>query len=49
MPSISLAGPPVKPQPAPAKPTGGVTTDTEARAAISTLIDELVDSGVLTP
>jgi hypothetical protein len=47
--SITVTPPPVKPQQAPAKPSGGLTADTQARQSLSELIDRLVAAGILTP
>lgn len=45
---IDAPAPPMDvPQPAPAAPSGGLTSDVEARTVISALITALKDAGVL--
>ena len=38
---------PMRPQTAPADPTGGTTVDSQARATIATIIDKLQSAGVM--
>jgi hypothetical protein len=46
--SITVSPAPMRPQPAPADPSGGLTVDSQARTAIDSLIDQLVAAGALT-
>jgi hypothetical protein len=46
--AITVTPPPLRPQPAPADPAGGLTIDAQARDAVTQLIDRLVAAGALT-